>query len=165
MTDDMGVSEGCRRDPAAKIRWLAEQQLGQDYIRFRLREETDRARRYDHVFSVVCISSPGVTARELGAQVQRRIRGSDIVSPVGSIEPPDGGTQNSASSHGAVAVILPETGERAAAAAMDRLRRELRTEGVRMGFAVYPRDASVSRELLKLARLRQAPGPSDEDIP
>jgi len=139
---------------SSKIQWLHQQRMGWQYIRFRLREETKRCQRYDHVFSIAFISAPEMDPDELAREVRHRIRGSDVVSPLekagNSAEGPGDGEEGASG----VAAILPETGKQDASAACDRLRSELQAREVSIGFAVYPHDSTVTEELLELARMR-----------
>ncbi len=141
---------------SSKIQWLHQQRMGWQYIRFRLREESRRSERYGHVFSIVFISAPEMEPDDLAREVRHRIRGSDVISPVEAAAKSAEGSADDNEEGAGVAAILPETGEEDAAAACDRLRRELRDMEVSVGFAVYPHDSTVTEELLELARMRGA---------
>jgi|FLYL01.1.fsa_nt_gi GGDEF domain-containing protein len=114
------------------------------YLRLRLEEELDRAKRYDLSLSLLAINPTGIhqdtdliTAADwLGDRLRRQLRKSDLPAVLRD---------------GRVAVLLPNTSSRSARTLRNRLRKELQEIDAEIGLAGYPEDGQDAETLLAAA--------------
>jgi hypothetical protein len=147
---------------ATRVRLLlAAQKEGADgYFRYRLLEETERSKRYNHYCSVLILQPAGTDPEELHRRVAPLTRLTDVVGLVQAV-PNDGGAEGQDLGGEprcpAVAAILPETGQDGCVALMERLRDSfLNMKDVSFGSAVFPDDSTDAWSLLEIAERRAA---------
>ncbi len=118
----------------------------------RLVEETMRARRYKHPFSLLVARAPEISPRELYQSVRPQLRSTDIVAVIPRPRDKHGRPVDASNEPREVAAILPETDRDGAQTAVNRLRGNLRyvKEG-HFYLAAFPDDADDPYELLRKA--------------
>ncbi len=115
------------------------------------RYEKQRSERYNHFFTLVSFEFPGEEMDSRLEELRHSFRNTDVVDLMAGR---DGGVQSSSrrSDGGCrVGVIMPETNGKGAAAALERTSGVWKTEGVKLGLAVYPDDSIDPDELMRLA--------------
>jgi GGDEF domain-containing protein len=124
------------------------------YLRLRLQEEVERARRYDEHFAVLAVKMLALhQENELTAgawfteRIQRHLRKLDLAALL---------------QDGTLVVLLPKTAPKGVATARKRLAKELAAMEPRIGFACYPEDGKEANELLNAA-IRAAFEPAKAD--
>lgn len=114
------------------------------YIRLRLQEEIERSQRYGLHFSVLVVKSSGLnqdaelftTGGESSDRISQHLRQSDMIALLR-----DGG----------LAILLPNTGSRAAATVRNRLTKALASAEAQVGLACFPENGDASGVLLTAA--------------
>ena len=114
------------------------------YIRLRLQEEIERSQRYGLHFSVLVVKSSGLrqdaelfrTGGETSDRISQHLRQSDMVALLR-----DGG----------LAILLPNTGNRAATTVRRRLTKALASMEAHVGLACFPEDGDTAGALLTAA--------------
>ena len=124
----------------------------------RLTHEKLRCERYNHYFSVLLISPGKARVRSLFKRVRGSLRSSDLVGLVGGplayrwLFRADCPRNWRGVNVRAVGVLLPETDKSGARTATERLQGLMAPqEEVKIGFAVYPEDATDPLELIRIA--------------
>lgn len=126
------------------------------YFRLRLQEELERSKRYGVHFAVMLVKPIGLHADAefvsaagwFAEHLQRHLRRSDLPALL---------------QDGHLAIIMPNTGHRAAATVQQRVAGELAPVEPQSGVACYPDDAEEITELLAAAvqRCHDEPGAGD----
>jgi GGDEF domain-containing protein len=114
------------------------------YIRLRLQEEIERSQRYGLHFSVLVLKPLGLhqdaelftTGGGSSDRISQHLRRSDMIALLR-----DGG----------LAILLPNTGRRAAATVRRRLTKALASAEAQVGLACFPADGDASGALLTAA--------------
>lgn len=119
----------------------------------RLREEAERALRYNHFFTIAGARPQRTSPEALYGRVRLHLRSTDIVGVVGDGDDTGGGGGRAAAGNGKwVAAILPETDREGAHATVQRLTAVLHNMlDVKICFAVYPDDSTDPEQLLRMA--------------
>ena len=114
------------------------------YLRLRLQEEIERSQRYGLHCSVLVVKSSGLrqdaelftTDGESSDRISQHLRQSDMIALLR-----DGG----------LAILLPNTGNRAAATVRNRLTKALASVEAQVGLACFPENGDASGALLTAA--------------